>query len=347
MTDLLQLVDLAKTYPSKSGDVRAVRGVDLSLGVEETLALVGESGCGKSSLGRLVVGLARPTAGSVMIDGVEPREWTTDLRRRVQMVFQHPSQSLNPRFTVEQTLDEPLRFLRELPATRRSSEIDELLDHVGLDRSFRGRLPRRLSGGEQQRVAIARALASEPALIVLDEPTSALDQSVRAIIVDLLGRIQRERHVSYLLITHDLESAKHIAHRVAVMYLGRIVEVGTAAEVFGDPQHPYTTALLRAAPAIDPANRGRSVPLRGETPDPRQHIEGCAFADRCDLSISSCRTGEISLQPESTTRSVACPVVLARTSGHAMSPDEFARPESNADKDPNTSYRTSSKETET
>ncbi len=311
MSDLLRLADLVKTYPSRSGDVRAVRGVDLTLGANETLALVGESGCGKSSLGRLVVGLAKPTSGRVVIDGLEPSEWSIDLRRRVQMVFQNPTQSLNPRFTVEQTLDEPLRFLRRFELARRSSEIDQLLDQVGLDRAFRTRVPGRLSGGQQQRVAIARALASDPELIVLDEPTSALDQSVRALIVDLLEGIQRERGVSYLLITHDLESAKHIAHRVAVMYLGRIVEVGTAAEVFGDPQHPYTRALLQAAPAMNPADRGRSVPLRGETPDPRTHIVGCAFAERCEHSVDACRTDDVVLQPASATRSVACPVVLA------------------------------------
>lgn len=311
MTDVLELSGVEKTYPARSGDVRAVRGVDLSIAAGETVALVGESGCGKSSLGRLVVGLATPTAGRVLIHGDEPVEWSRDLRRRVQMVFQHPDQSLNPRFTVEQTLDEPLKFLREIPTGERSAEIDGLLAQVGLDASFRSRVPRQLSGGQQQRVAIARALATDPELIVLDEPTSALDQSVRALIVDLLGQIQRDRGISYLLITHDLESARQIAHRAAVMYLGSIVEAGSADSVFGAPQHPYTQALLEAAPARHPLQRGRSTPLRGETPDPRHEIVGCAFADRCARVMDVCRSDAVRLLPTLDGREVACFAVAA------------------------------------
>lgn len=310
MKALVELRNVVKTFASRNGDVLAVRGVDLAIARDETLALVGESGCGKSTLGRIVVGLTQATHGRVLMDdeagGASP---STD-RRRVQMVFQHPKQSLNPRFTVEQTIDEPLRFLLKLPASQRSARIDDLLDQVGLDQSFRERRPARLSGGQQQRVAIARALACEPELVVLDEPTSALDQSVRALIVDLLGTIQRDRHVSYLLITHDLESAKLIAHRAAVMYLGRIVEIGSARQVFGLPTHPYTTALLAAAPATDPELRGNVVPLRGETPDPRRVIPGCAFADRCSLAQSSCRHGTVELEPAGDGRLAACPVVL-------------------------------------
>jgi oligopeptide/dipeptide ABC transporter ATP-binding protein len=288
----------------------AVRGVDLRVAQNETLALVGESGCGKSTLGRMVVGLTEPTAGTVLVDGVAPSEPSIEQRRRVQMVFQHPKQSLNPRFTVEQTIDEPLRFLLQLPANQRSARIDELLDQVGLERSFRSRRPARLSGGQQQRVAIARALACEPELVVLDEPTSALDQSVRALIMELLGAIQRDRNVSYLLITHDLESAKRLAHRAAVMYLGRIVETGSADQVFGDPVHPYTLALLAAAPATDPEFRGGIVPLSGETPDPRQVVDGCAFANRCRFVQPSCRRGTVPLVAADHGRLVACPVVL-------------------------------------
>jgi len=310
VSSLLDVARAVKTYAGRGGDVMAVRGVDLTMGTNETLALVGESGCGKSTLGRMVVGLTRPTSGLVLVDGADPAEPSIEQRRRVQMVFQHPKQSLNPRFTVEQTIGEPLRFLLKLPASQRSARIDDLLDQVDLDRSFRDRRPGRLSGGQQQRVAIARALASEPELVVLDEPTSALDQSVRALIMELLGTIQRDRHVSYLLITHDLESAKLIAHRAAVMYLGRIVELGSARQVFGAPVHPYTTALLAAAPAQDPDLRGGVVPLKGETPDPRLVTTGCAFADRCPLVQPSCRHGTIELEPAGDGHVAACPVVL-------------------------------------
>ncbi|MGH9138511.1 MAG: oligopeptide/dipeptide ABC transporter ATP-binding protein, partial [Acidimicrobiales bacterium] len=278
-----------------------------------TVALVGESGCGKSTLGRLVVGLDQPTAGAVAVAGLDPAAGAVEQRRRAQMVFQHPKQSLNPRFTVAQALDEPLRFLRALPPRQRSERIDQLLGQVGLDVSFRRRRPAQLSGGQQQRVAIARALASDPDIVVLDEPTSALDQSVRAMIMELLRRIQEARQVSYLLITHDLESARLLAHRAAVMYLGRIVEIGPAHEVFGAPRHPYTKALLAAAPTRDPRQRRRVAPLEGETPDPRRIAPGCAFADRCPLAEPACRDGAIVLAAAGDGHLVACPVVL-RTS---------------------------------
>lgn len=328
MSLLLDVAGAVKTYADRGGDVMAVRGVDLAMTTNETLALVGESGCGKSTLGRMVVGLTQPTSGRVLVDGADPAEPSITQRRRVQMVFQHPKQSLNPRFTVEQTLDEPLRFLLQLPSPQRSARIDDLLDQVGLDQSFRDRRPGRLSGGQQQRVAIARALACEPELVVLDEPTSALDQSVRALIMELLGTIQRDRQVSYLLITHDLESAKLIAHRAAVMYLGRIVELGSARQVFDAPVHPYTNALLAAAPAQDPDMRGGVVPLTGETPDPRLVTTGCAFADRCPLVRPSCRQGEIELEPAGDDHVAACPVTLgtaaARASANTLILDQGA-----------------------
>jgi oligopeptide/dipeptide ABC transporter ATP-binding protein len=308
---LLRLEGITKSFRQRGGDVHAVRGVDLTVERNETVALVGESGCGKSTLGRIVAGLADATDGRVWLEGRDPAELDArDRYRRVQMVFQHPKQSLNPRFTVERTLDEPLRFLGGHGASARSARIDELVRQVGLDRGMRRRRPDRLSGGQQQRVAIARALASEPDLLVLDEPTSALDQSVRVLIMDLLAEIQVDRRVSYLLITHDLASARLVAHRAAVMYLGRLVETGPAELVFGDPVHPYTKALLAAAPALDPAQRGRVAVLRGETPDPRQIAEGCPFADRCPLVQPSCRVGVIELESTDDGRLVACPVVL-------------------------------------
>ena len=311
-TPLVSIDALTKRYHQHGGDVLAVRGVHLDILRDQTVALVGESGCGKATLGRALAGLTTPTSGTILVDGTDAATLAgRDRRRRVQMVFQHPKQSLNPRFTIEATLDEPLRMLTDLDRRARSARVDELLDQVGLPRAIRRRRPERLSGGQQQRVAIARALACSPEIVVLDEPTSALDQSVRVLIIDLLARLQADRRMSYLLITHDLVSARAVADHVAVMYLGKIVESGPAAEVFANPLHPYTVALLAAAPARHPADRGRTSIVAGETPDPRVVPDGCAFADRCPLVQPTCRTGAIELLPATDQRQVACPVVLS------------------------------------
>jgi oligopeptide/dipeptide ABC transporter ATP-binding protein len=272
----------------------------------ETLALVGESGCGKSSTARIVVGLAEPTSGSVSLSGedLHTRVRDREVRRRAQMVFQHPDQSLNPHYTVAKTVAEPARLLgggRDV-----EERVVEALRTVGLGPEYRSRRPRELSGGQQQRVAIARALICNPDLVVLDEPTASLDQSVRSRVVALLERLQQERQVGYLFISHDLTTVRRIAHRVAVMYLGRIVEVAPTEELFENPQHPYTKALLAAAPVPDPRRRKRVVPLQGETPSASDLPSGCSFQSRCPLVHDRCRTTHPQLEPLATHHHVEC-----------------------------------------
>ena len=289
---LLDIDDLHKTYGHGAKAVPAVRGVDLNVQAGETVGVVGESGCGKSSLARVVVGLTSPTQGQVRFDGENLGAVThiPEERRRVQMVFQHPAQSLNRRFTVEATLAEPLKLLH---VTRDPKEItkriDETLHLVGLSPAFRKRRPAQLSGGQQQRVAIARALICEPELVILDEPTLGLDQSVRGRIIALLQAIQRERGVTYLFISHDLSTVRRIADRVAVMYLGRVVEMADTETIFESPAHPYTKALLSAIPSMDPRAERMRIVLPGETPDPRALLPGCSFQDRCPLVHDRCR----------------------------------------------------------
>lgn len=292
---LLELTDLRKTYGDGHNAVPAVRGVDLHIEPGETLGLVGESGCGKTSLGRIVVGLQGKSGGSIVFDGADlDGQWSSnDYRRRVQMVFQHPDQSLNPRMRVEQMLAEPLRLLTDVPDKDISARIDETLVLVGLGPEYRKRRSSQLSGGQQQRVAVARALICEPDLVVLDEPTSSLDQSVRARIISLLREIQKERDVAYLFISHDLSTVRKIADRVAVMYLGRVVELSDTETIFESPQHPYTQALLSAVPQIDPERRRKRVVLAGETPNPSNLPPGCSFQDRCTLVHDRCRVEEV------------------------------------------------------
>lgn len=305
---LLELDDICKTYRIGSTAVPAVRSVDLSVRSGETVAIVGESGCGKSSLARIVVGLMEPTAGSVVLDGkpLTPQLRRPEVRRRVQMVFQHPQQSLNPRFKVGRTLLEPVELLK---VTGRSSGRELVIDTlrlVGLGADYADRRPRQLSGGQQQRVAIARALICRPDLVVLDEPTSGLDQSVRARIIALLKAIQQERGVAYLFISHDLSTVRKSADRVAVMYLGRIVELADTNTIFENPQHPYTRALLSAAPVMDPRSKRPRVRLSGETPSPSALPAGCSFQDRCPLVHARCRSEEPKLEPYAVGHFVEC-----------------------------------------
>jgi oligopeptide/dipeptide ABC transporter ATP-binding protein len=304
---LLAIRDVHKVHGKGASSVPAVRGVDLDLTAGETLALVGESGCGKSSLGRVVAGLQAASGGRILLDG-EPIEVAVarNGRRRVQMVFQHPAESLNPSLTVEAMLAEPLRLLMGLDRSARDARISELLVGVGLTEAHRTRKARELSGGQQQRVAIARALACRPELVVLDEPTASLDQSVRARIVALLRDIQRREDVAYLFITHDLETVRRLANRVAVMYLGRIVELGPTAEIFASPSHHYTRALLSAAPSLDPAARQQRVVLPGETPNPSNLPTGCSFQDRCPAVHDRCRVDEPVPVAIGERRTVAC-----------------------------------------
>jgi oligopeptide/dipeptide ABC transporter ATP-binding protein len=291
-----------------------VRGVSFDVGKGETLALVGESGCGKSSTARVVVGLTRPSSGTVRLAGQDLHNSARDraVRRRAQMVFQHPDQSLTPHFTVVRTLAEPLRLLTDAPGDV-DRRVNEVLRTVGLGPEYRDRRARELSGGQQQRVAIARALICGPELVVLDEPTASLDQSVRSRVIRLLQRLQREREIGYLFISHDLPTVRRIADRVAVMYLGRIVEMAPTAQLFASPQHPYTKALLAAAPAPDPRRRRAQVRLKGETPSATRLPTGCTFQDRCPLVHDRCRVEEPGLELRADGNLVECFAVPQRT----------------------------------
>ncbi len=290
---LIEARNLVKQFPARGGaaPVRAVDGVSLAIARGETLGLVGESGCGKSTLGRLLLHLLPRDGGDVLLDGkmVVPREMAL-FRRRVQIVFQDPFRSLNPRLTVGQAIAEPLRVHRLAAGGEIRQRVAELLDEVGLDAMAAYRYPHQFSGGQRQRVGIARALAVQPQLIVLDEPVSALDVSVQAQIVHLLQKLQREHGLSYLFISHNLAVVRHMAQRVAVMYRGCIVETAPVAELYRTPRHPYTRALLEAVPEPDPARLLSSpvepLPLTAST-------TACRYAPRCALARRLAQNGDI------------------------------------------------------
>jgi oligopeptide/dipeptide ABC transporter ATP-binding protein len=296
---LLQVEDLIVRYPVKKGlfkprqHVHAVNGVSFKVRRGETLALVGESGCGKTTVGRSIMRLVRPSSGSIRVEGVDiaslSRRQLKPYRRKIQMVFQDPYASLNPRMTAGQIIGEPLGNFGLARSADRESRIVTLLEKVGLSRAHLHRYPHEFSGGQRQRLGIARALAVEPSLIVGDEPLSALDVSVQAQIVNLLDHLQQEFGLSYLFIAHDLAVVQQISHRVAVMYLGRIVEIGQTTDIFRSPIHPYTQALLAAVPLPDPRKRRVIEPLRGEVPSPISPPSGCAFHPRCVLAEDRCR----------------------------------------------------------
>ncbi|MFB9839424.1 ABC transporter ATP-binding protein [Actinoallomurus acaciae] len=315
---VLEVKDLVKHYPvRRSGrSVRAVDGVSLSVGPGEVLGLVGESGSGKSTIGRCVLRLTEPTAGSVSLGGRDvthlSRRALRPLRRDVHMVFQDPYSSLNPRFTVGQIVAEPLRRHGVARGAEVEARVREMLERVGLRAGMRTRRPHELSGGQRQRVGLARALILEPKLVVADEPVSALDVSVQASVLNLIADLQRDMGFSCLFITHDLSVVEFLADRIAVMYLGRIVETGPTGKIFAEPQHPYTQALLSAAPEPDPVRQRerRRVVLGGEVPSPIDPPTGCRFHTRCPVAVDTCRTDEPRLTGvREADRPVACHLV--------------------------------------
>jgi len=309
---VLETRDLVKYFPltrgivfkTKFGDVQAVDGINLQLYRGETLGVVGESGCGKSTLARLLVGLEKPTRGSIVVRGRDHAKLSGEemrrARRNIQLVMQDPYTSLNPRMTVGDIVAEPYQIHPEVaPKGEVRKRVHELLELVGLNPDHINRYPHQFSGGQRQRIGIARALALKPEIILCDEPVSALDVSIQAQVMNLLEELQNELGLSYIFIAHDLSVVRHIADRVAVMYLGKIVEIGKDTEIYDHPTHPYTQALLSAVPVPDPTLRGHrdQIVLQGDVPSPDNPPSGCRFRTRCWKAQEICSTTEPPLQP--------------------------------------------------
>jgi oligopeptide/dipeptide ABC transporter ATP-binding protein len=319
---LLEVRDLRTHFPVRrgwfgrvAGHVRAVDGVSFDLRPSETLGLVGESGCGKTTLGRSLLRLVEPTSGSVRLRGQEvttlPRAALRAARRRMQIVFQDPYSSLNPRLTVGSMIGEALVIHRLARGPAIRERVAQLLEQVGLSPDHARRYPHEFSGGQRQRIGIARALAVQPELLVLDEPVSALDVSIQAQIVNLLTDLQKKMGLAYLFVAHDLSVVEHVSDRVAVMYLGKIVELADAATLYRDPRHPYTRSLLAAVPVADPSFRRARTLLKGDPPSPARPPAGCRFHPRCPLAIEDdhlprCRAEEPALREVTPGHWVAC-----------------------------------------
>ena len=318
---LLEIRDLRTHFPIRSpllsrhlGDVRAVDGVTLDVEDGETLGLVGESGCGKSTLGRSILRLIEPTSGSIVFEGrnilalgyAEMR----DMRRRMQIIFQDPYASLNPRMRVGEIIGEGLRIHQLASGPERHDVVMRILNRVGLREDHYDRYPHEFSGGQRQRIGIARALVFQPRMIIADEPVSALDVSIQAQILNLLDELQSEFKLTYIFISHDLRVVEHVSHRVAIMYLGKIVEVGDSKEIYADARHPYTKALLSAVPMPDPhaKNKRDRVLLQGDVPSPANPPAGCSFHPRCPFAEKICTEAEPPLVEDRDGRLIACHV---------------------------------------
>ena len=320
MNELLSVEDLKKHFITgrpwlgrPRNPVKAVDGVSFTIDRGETLGLVGESGCGKTTVGRLILRLETPTAGTIRIDRRDisrmSRRELHPLRRRFQFVFQDPYSSLNPRMTAGSIIGEPFENYGIASGAEKRRRTAELMERVGLRPERMANFPHEFSGGQRQRLGIARALALEPDLIVADEPVSALDVSVQAQVLNLMIDLQDDLGLAYLLISHDLAVVEHISHRVAVMYLGKLVEIGNTRELFESPLHPYTRALLAAVPLQEPAARQNRAVLRGDVPSPSNPPPGCAFHPRCPMAVERCRRVSPALRLVGSTRKVACHLV--------------------------------------
>jgi oligopeptide transport system ATP-binding protein len=319
MIPLLSVRDLVKYYTAgglfgrSTPPVRAVDGVSFDVGRGETLALVGESGCGKSSVGRTILRLQEPTSGKALYEGVDvfslDRTALRQLRRRMQIIFQDPYSSLNPRMTVGAAIAEGIEIHRLAARGEISGRVAALLEEVGLDPTYARRYPHEFSGGQRQRIGIARALAVQPSFIVCDEPVSALDVSVQAQVLNLMMDLQEELGLAYLFVSHDLGVVEHIGRRVAVMYLGKIVEIADKEALFETPLHPYTQALMAAAPIPDPHVTRERIVLQGDVPSPINPPSGCAFHTRCPFAFERCKVETPPLKPAADGRRVACHLV--------------------------------------